>query len=440
VARLFARGRNRTGRLAACAVRSLALSLGVTAAAAAFAPDATAYEVKKTSQGQLVHWEEPDVDFSLDPSLGRNVDGAPEAAALAMDGWSGSVGAPDMHAHPAVAGVSPDKPGYDGKNGVFFMRGGYEPAGRALAITVLTYDNASGRILDADVIVNGAYSFAVLDAHAGEAARSTSSTHPSSTDGISHDEEPAADASTIYDLYHVVAHEFGHSLGMNDELERTDALMYRYSAPNDATLRQPAADDITGLAELYSTKLEGRGNGCGGATVSPKKPSLAAEHAALFGALGLLLFLLLRARSDRRARLGFVLAAVASGVVLMPDLTKDAPNAGVARASEAAPGQARARVFASSATMQDGLVRTTFEVATTVCRAAGCPKLAKGVVWGGTIGGVRQDVGGQLAPQLGDEVDVSFGEQAAPLAPLAHPLGQRGAPSEATVTVVTAAD
>ena len=46
--------------------------------------------------------------------------------------------------------VGTGKPGFDEKNGVFYMSGGYAPAGRALAITVLTYDNASGRILDAD--------------------------------------------------------------------------------------------------------------------------------------------------------------------------------------------------------------------------------------------------------------------------------------------------
>src|SRR6185295_17850971 len=103
---------------------------------------------------------------------------------------------------------------------------------------------------------------------------------PSNTDGIAHQDE-GTNLDTVYDLHHVVAHELGHSLGMNDEMQRKDALMYRYSAPNDATMRAPAPDDIAGLAELYSTRMEASGNGCGNATVAPKKPSLAASHVAM---------------------------------------------------------------------------------------------------------------------------------------------------------------
>ena len=72
------------------------------------------------------------------------------------------------------------------------MPDGYAPAGRALAITVLTYDNASGRILDADIIVNGSYKFAVLRDGRGRrqpGAHRHGSAHPSNTDGISHQEE-----------------------------------------------------------------------------------------------------------------------------------------------------------------------------------------------------------------------------------------------------------
>jgi hypothetical protein len=439
VARFVVQSRNHAGSLGGRLGRSLALTLGLVAGAAAIAPDADAYVVKKTSQGQLVHWEERDVHYAVDPSVPANIPGGHEAAKAAMEGWSGSVGAPDMHAHPSDT-TSPTKPGYDNKNGVFFMAGGYAPAGRALAITVLTYDNASGRILDADVIVNGSYSFAVLDAQPTleQKKATTTEAHPSTTDGISHDQIPATDEATIYDLYHVVAHEFGHSLGMNDEMEKKDALMYRYSSPNDASMREPAPDDISGLAELYSTKLEGKGNGCGGATVAPKKPSLAAQHAAIVAALGLLLFLVVRARSDRRARLGFVLAAAAAAVVLMPSVGKK--DAGVARANEAAPGHARARVSASSATFEDGLVKTTFEVATSICRATTCPKVARGVVWGGTVGNIRQEVGGQYAPQEGDDVDVSFTSLPSPLAPILHPLAGRSNGGEAEVGVVTAAN
>lgn len=410
--------------------------LGASVALAALdASDAQAFVVKKTSTGELVHWDERTVDYTFDPSVGANVPDAVDATSRAMGSWSGTVGAPELQGHAASTVVAPPTaPGFDQKNGVFFIPGGYAPAGRALAITVLTYDNVTGRILDADIIVNGAYQFAVLN-DAGLAT--TSSAHPSTTDGIVHQEEPQA-TDTVYDLHHVVAHELGHSLGMNDELENKAALMYRYSTPNSTVLRAPASDDIAGLAELYSTKLEASGNGCGSATVAPKKPSLAASHFAMVGTLGFLLFLILRGRSDRRARLAFVVAAAVATYALLPSITKDEGN--VARAAgELGQGHARAKVLATSTTMEAGLLKTTYKLATTVCRAATCPKLGQGFSWGGTAGNIRQDVGGQFAPTTGADVDVSFTVLPSAIAPLSLPLG--GPKSDtATVRVISAAN
>jgi hypothetical protein len=234
----------------------------------------------------------------------------------------------------------------------------------------------------------------------------------------------------------VIAHELGHSLGMNDEMGRKDALMYRYSAPNDATIRQPASDDIAGLAELYSTRLEARGNGCGSATVAPKKPSSTASHAAMFATLGLLLFLVVRARSDRRARLGFVLAAAAATIAFVPTLSgKSGP--GIARASTAdlAVGHARAKVLSTSTAIEDGLFKTSYKLATTTCRAASCPKAGHGASWGGTIGNVTQEVGGYYAPIGGDEVDVSFANLPSALGPMTKPLAGRLSAEAADVSV-----
>ena len=185
---------------------------------------------------------------------------------------------------------------------------------------------------------------------------------------------------------------------MNDEMERKDALMYRYSSPNDATLRAPATDDIEGLAELYSTKLEASGNGCGNATVAPKKPSLAASHFAMVATLGFLFFLILRGRSDRRARIAFVVAAAVATYAMLPSITKDGGN--VAKASELAPGQARAKVLTTSTSMEDGLFKTTYKLATTACRAATCPKLGDGVAWGGTVG--QHHAGGRRPVRTGE--------------------------------------
>jgi Matrixin len=433
VALLRACARNRNSALGG-------LVTGAVLAISAFGtPDAHAYVVKKTSRGELVHWDERTVHYTFDPSVDLGVSDAVTATSQAMISWSGTVGAPELRGEAAASVADPPtNPGFDQKNGVFFMPKGYAPAGKALAITVLTYDNASGRILDADIIVNGAYKFAVLKSAAESATeeKRIAGARLSNTDGITHQDDGQLD--TIYDLHHVVAHELGHSLGMNDEMERKDALMYRYSSPNDATMRAPGLDDIAGLAELYSTKLEASGNGCGSAAVAPKKPSLVASHFAMVATLGLLFFLILRGRSDRRARLAFVLVAAVAAYALLP-AASSRNDSGLARAGELAPGQARAKVLTTSTTVEQGLLKTTFKLATTVCRAATCPKMGEGFAWGGSTGEIRQEVGGQFAPRSGDDVDVSFTALPSALAPLSLPLG---APTSdvGTVRVITQAN
>jgi hypothetical protein len=436
--RAFDRFRN--GALRVVVRTSVAVTGAALVLAAFGAPDAHAFVVKKTSKGELVHWDQRTVDYTFDPSVDHNVQDAVTATTRAMSSWSGTVGAPELQGHAAstVVDAPPTKPGFDQKNGVFFMPDGYTPAGRALAITVLTYDNASGRILDADIIVNGAYKFAVLQTAADVAKQEhvVTGAHPSNTDGITHVDEPSTSTDTVYDLHHVVAHELGHSLGMNDEMQRKDALMYRYSSPNDTSLRAPATDDIEGLAELYSTKLQTSG-GCGNATVAPKKPSFAASHFAMVATLGFLFFLILRGRSDRRARLAFVVAAAVAAYVMLPSIAKDGGN--VAKASQLAPGQARAKVLTASTSMEDGLIKTTYKLATTVCRTTTCPKLGTGVAWGGTAGNITQEVGGQYAPVSGDDVDVSFTKLPSDLAVLSQPLGAPASDS-ASVRVITPAN
>lgn len=404
------------------------------------APKADAFVVKTTTGGELVHWDSRSVDYAISPSVAKATNGSVEATLNAMRSWSGSVGAPDLHAHAATEG-DPDKPGFDQKNGVFFMAGGYKPAGRALAITILTYDNASGRILDADIVFNGSYRFTVHKDAAG-AVRETpvgGDLTLSATDGIAHDESPTLPADgTVYDLHHVVAHELGHSLGLNDEMVRRDVLMYRYTPPNNPGVRTPTSDDIEGLAQLYSTEISAGGNGCGNAAVAPKKPSHAATQGAMVAVFGLLVFLALRARSDRRARYGFVAALAFGALALLPSVS---PSRGTARAAETTSrmGHARARVTETKTAMRDGLLETTFALATTACRAVTCPQVGRGTVWGGSMGNIRQEVGGQYAPTLGEDVDVSFASLPSALAPLSGPLAGRTETAESDVLVLTKA-
>lgn len=431
---LFACGQDRTKR--ARGARVFALVAGAAALLGA-SGSADAYEIKRTPlTKELVHWETDDLSFVLDPGVESAVPTGASAVLSAVGSWSGTVGAPNLR---AAAAVAPEKPGFDGTNAVYFMKDGWAPAGRALAITVLTYDSKTGRILDADIIFNGKYRFAVLsptsDANVARVTETPGSAHVTNTDGVTHVDEGAALESAVYDLHHVAAHEVGHSLGMNDEHGKKDALMYRYSAPNDASARTPTPDDIAGLAELYSTTLEGQGSGCGGANVAPKKPSARVGSTAMFAALGLMLFLVLRARTDRRARFGFVAAAAASALLLLPSAGGDGATR-EASASELAPGHARAHVTDAHTVVEGGLFRTEFRVSTDACRRGVCPPSATGAAWGGAVGDIRQDIGGHYAPRVGDRVDISYDKLPDSLTALRSPLAGRAQVTAAGVVRV----
>lgn len=372
---------------------------------------ASAYSVKKTPDGSPVRWEVPTVTVTVGPEVDRAVAGASEATSQAMSAWSGRVGAPDFER--GAVETAPTEPGLDRKNGIFFKSGGYAPAGSALAVTVLTYDKKSGEIVDADIVINGTHSFEVLKTGA-----MTDVVAQAMSENITH-------ATKTYDLQHVIAHELGHSLGLNDEHGNDEALMYIETRPNDASIREPRADDIAGVTELYGSKAD-QGKGCAAASVAPKQPSSTDAHAAAILALGLVLFLLVRSRSDRRARIGFGLATAAVMVAFMPQLSpaRAASRRDASALSERVVlGDARAKVVSASTAIENGLFKTSYTIATMQCHRASCPQSTQGSTWGGTIGDLVQEVGTDYAPAVGDEVDVSFRASPSALHPITHVLG-----------------
>lgn len=221
--------------------------------------EANAYVLKQTASGRPVRWATPKVSFTIDPALERAVAGAGAAAVRAMAGWSGMGGAPELELVQDDTDA-PVAPGYDGKNGLFYASAADFPGGsRELAVTVITFDQRTGAIVDADIIVNGGHAFELLD---GDAPPGT------------------------FDIQRVLAHELGHSLGMADERTRTDALMYYATRPQDASLRTPRHDDLAGLAALYSAAEPEETSGCSAAPQG-SAPSSGAALVALAAVAGL---------------------------------------------------------------------------------------------------------------------------------------------------------
>jgi hypothetical protein len=91
----------------------------------------------------------------------------------------------------------------------------------ALALTTLTYEPATGKILDADIELNG------VDYRFGTDC---------SPDAV--------------DIQNTIAHEAGHMLGL-DHADVSGATMQVYSGPGDCSLRDLSPDDIEGAVTLY---------------------------------------------------------------------------------------------------------------------------------------------------------------------------------------------
>jgi hypothetical protein len=375
-----------------------AIVCAMTAAMIAAAThDAAAFDIKHTSGGQPVHWNASQVDYVVDPSVERRVPGGAAAVSIAVRGWSHEAGGPAL---TTSVGAGEAKPGLDGQNSVILAPLGFAAAGDALAVTVTSYDNTSGNIVDSDIVINGLHAFAVLDA----TARPASGAYPIATDGPSDDDDTLRPAP--FDLVHVVSHEVGHTLGLADENDDHTSLMYAFTAPGDASIRAPSNDDIDGVDALYGgegSAGSSRGAGCGQSSVAGSRT----RPADAWFVLALVVGAAVRLASPRRARV-VVRISLPLGGALVALLA--CPNP----ARSATPGptfaaDAIARVATASTSNVGGLFQTTLDLVPTACKHDPCPARARVQAWGGTLGGITQRIGGGIEmPAVGEVVDIAF--------------------------------
>ncbi len=370
-------------------MRSRIPAAAALAAALAVSHNVDAFAIKHAESGEVVRWRRASVAWTVDRSV-RDVPGAEEAVTAAVAAWTERGGAPKLVA------VAPDaalEPGLDGTNAVFYAKEGFAPAGVALAVTVLSFDDRTGEVLDADIVLNGRYQLGTIDAAAAA---------PTAAD------DPGAET---YDVRRILAHEMGHALGLSDELARKDALMYLYVARATALPAAPGADDLAGLMSLYGSSPSSLRSpaaaaadpvGCSGAVVARSGPRRAPGGALC--SIGLLITALVMARSRQRGgRRAAGCTLVAAAVLVMPPVLGGSETTAPTTTTDV---DIEAVVTAVTTTATRGIFRSELALARTGRSAAVCPAASRSVVWGGTIGGVRQVIGGADVPAIGDRVGV----------------------------------
>jgi hypothetical protein len=346
---------------------------------------AHAFEITTTTDGVPVSWQPSSVLFETDPSLEGLPPEAVTTVSSAVQVWSGLSGAPALSVQPAP---SASQPGFDGNNVIYFAPAGYPPAGNAIAVTILTYDDTTGHILDADIVLNGLYQFGILPA---------ASTALPGAPMLANDGEGTAKGSEAiagdFDIAHVVAHEAGHTLGLRDEMASRAPLMFLYTQPGNANPRSPTSDDLAGIAELYADASAGRA--CASSTMSPRHPRAGAW--VWMGGAALLGVVLMRLR--RKAAWRTTALAMAGAVVVVGAPWTPAPSSD---------GDARAKVVAVKSVEVDGPWRTEVSLSMVQCRVAACPNDATIIEWGGHRGNIVQEVGGAHPLRVGDEVELTL--------------------------------
>jgi hypothetical protein len=427
------RGR-RALRIAALSIATLAIGgvafwatrAGHVAQKGAPTRTVTAPTLKAADKGGHVRWHKDAVDVVVDKSF-TDLAG-PAVFGAAVDAWR-ATGA----MLPSVSTVPGDgkKVGYDPKganeNVVVFAPYGWAKAHGALAVTVLTFDNASGQILDADLLLNGGGRFFANFDH--------DESEGDDDDSVSIEDVPGATTVTTqskhtltprFDVQSVVTHELGHFFGLGEDYDEKQATMYTSTRPGEIHKRILKQSESTVINALYAESSpddpksgEAKG-GCGRAQVARGDlPGTVSWMGFVAATLGLgLLAASRRARTDelrvrvrvgrpRRSqkwgRMGGWLTVTGLLAFLSPPELQAATDTPTVR------GDAAVQVLGAAPRWADGILETELTFRVTTCHVAPCPDTAQHVVvQGGSLDGVTQVIGPFAVPEVGARMTVKL--------------------------------
>ncbi len=342
------------------------------------------YELKKDSTGEIVRWT-GNVEFVIDSRAAALLGDekafvAVTAAVKALDEAAPGLTVSVRAGETTTAGYN--RTGANQNDIVVPSEWPYDE--NTIAVTLVTVDSKSHRILDADIAFNAVHrKFKVL-ADGGES-------------NGQHD-----------DVQNTLTHELGHAVGLAHNAGEPMAVMYPGARKGEVIKRTLSGDDREGLAVLYPVGSV--------STVTSEEPQVGCSAGAGRSAAFLALFLLplLMRRRVRRANLAVAVAvSLAPAMALASEPTRDpaaAERSGLVATLEVKATHTRVHPNGKQ-------LFTEVEVAVRRCVKGDCPARMLLLVPGGKLGDLEQYVEGAPVPETGSVLGITLPKGANTTAP-----------------------
>ena len=328
---------------------------------------AQAYVLREDSGGKPVRWG-GDVVFVVDPGLPQQL-GEPhalDAVAAAVESYRKALPEQTIRLeHSSMAGIGFDGEGSLSRNSIVMPKEWpFQP--EAIAVTVVTVDDHSHAILDADIALNPSRTFRLLP--------------------------PGGEPNGPDDIQNTLTHELGHAFGLAHNPDDPGAVMYPTATAGETLKRVLSEDDLAGLRALYDLPPP---EGCASVPFGP------------WALLGVALFLVLRRRPKALPALCAVFA------LALPFAARAEPPQGPVLL-------AHVETIRTLPPANDGrplLLMSEVVLKTDRCLQGSCPAQLVVRMPGGHFGHLTQFVEDDPLPGQGEVLGVVL-EKAAPAAPL----------------------
>jgi len=210
-------------------------------------------EIKRAPNGERIRWRRGATTIHIDASLDRFGPGAKLAVQNAFGTWLASDAYVPALTFDTSRGARLTMKA-DGRNTVLAAPITIPGHEKDLAVALVYWDERTGAIREADIVVNTKVPFGVLDQ---EPDRDRD--HDRDHDHDHHHskpQKPKDSCANRYDLQNVLTHEVGHYLGLGEDVEERLATMYFSSARCETQKRTLEAVDEQAVATLYATPLD----------------------------------------------------------------------------------------------------------------------------------------------------------------------------------------